>query len=142
MFQFSGPFKPRPADTTTSASSILTFSSETLIESLVNFDSVKLIPGFIMIGSDLFSFKPIEFFEMLKILISELISISQNALFEKVLLFTTKGFVELGSDTTFETNAALSFTESREARYLQFTLSEIIIFFAFTLFDTFEITPA
>ena len=79
---------------------------------------------------------------MLKILISELISISQNALFEKVLLFTTKGFVELGSDTTFETNAASSFTESREAKYLQFILSEIIIFFALTLFDIFEITSA
>ena len=50
--------------------------------------------------------------------------------------------MELGSDTTFETKAALSFTESREAKYLQFILSEIIMFFALTLFDTFEITSA
>ena len=83
-----------------------------------------------MIGSDLFSIRPIEFFEMLKIETAQVGLISQNALFEKVLLFNLNSFVKPGSDTTFEIKAALSFTDSRGAKYLQFILSEIIINFA------------
>ena len=46
---------------------------------------------------------PNEFLEILKILISEFIFISQKALLEKALRLTMNGVVEDGNDTTLET---------------------------------------
>ena len=87
---------------------------------------MKSFSMFSIVGSDLFLFTPKEFLEMLKILISEFTLISQKALLEKVLLFTIKGDMEDGIETTLEIKAALIFTDKSEAKYLQLTLSEII----------------
>ena len=103
---------------------------------------MKSFSMFSIIGSDLFLFTPNEFLEMLKILISEFILISQKALLEKVLLFTINGDMEDGIETTLEIKAALIFTARSEAKYLQLTLSEIIIFLAPVLFETLEINSA
>ena len=142
IFQFSGPFIPLPAETTISASSILTEPLESSTDSKTIPDSMKSFSMFSIIGSDLFLFTPNEFLEMLKILISEFILISQKALLEKVLLFTINGDKEDGIETTLEIKAALIFTDKSEAKYLQFTLSEIIIFLAPVLFETLEINSA
>ena len=122
-----------------SASSILTEPLESSTDSKTIPDSMKSFSMFSIIGSDLFLFTPNEFLEMLKILISEFILISQKALLEKVLLFTINGDMEDGIETTLEIKAAFIFTDNSEAKYLQLTLSDIIILLAPVLFETLEI---
>ncbi len=104
MPQFSGPFIPRPAETTISASAMVTFPDTfstlcTLIPKSASFkDGVKLSS----VNEDAFSINPKEFFAIPNTFTAVLISVKLNALFEKAVLLTWKGEVLSGNATTLD----------------------------------------
>ena len=116
--QFSGPFNPRPADTTTSASAIVTLSFALSMEVTLVDDVVKLGANASICAAAFFSTIPNELLDTPTILIGVDISVLQNALLVNAVRFTVNGFRFDGVATTFGTYPALRPTASRGAMYL------------------------
>src|SRR5690554_1463918 len=102
--QFSGPFNPRPPETTTSASAMVTFPVTFSIFSTLTPKSASFKLGLksSVAAAAEASTTPNEFFANANTFVSEVISVTSKALFEKAFLFTWKGEVETGKATTLE----------------------------------------
>mmetsp|Transcript_3334 Transcript_3334/g.7844 ORF Transcript_3334/g.7844 Transcript_3334/m.7844 type:complete len:245 (-) Transcript_3334:916-1650(-) len=118
--QFSGPFIPLPADTTTSASAIVTFPDTLSTDATFtpNNESSKLGAKDSAVAAPEFSTNPNELFETPIIFTSELSSVILNALFVNAVLFTVKGLVLVGAATTLEAYPASKFTAKIGANVL------------------------
>ena len=130
--QFSGPFIPRPPETTISASAIVTFPVDfstvsTFTEKSVSFnvDAKSSSDKEVAVST-----KPKEFLLIESTFTSVEISVILNALFEKAVLFTWNGEVERGNPTTFEAKPASNPTDTRGARYKLSVVDESTITFA------------
>ena len=102
--QFSGPLSPLPAETTISASAIVTDPVSFSIFNIFWFESIPFIFIISFLGLFGFSTIPKEFEVILIIFISEFNSVKEKALFVKQVLFTVNGLLLSGNSTTFETN--------------------------------------
>ena len=102
--QFSGPFNPLPAETTTSASAIVTFPLCFSIFDTVIVDDISSIWKSSIFPCPLFSIKPNELAEILMIFISPVSSVEEKPLLVKQLLFTVNGSKLSGIPTTLDIN--------------------------------------
>src|SRR5690606_32540592 len=102
--QFSGPFNPRPPDTTISASAIVTFPVAFSVDSTFTAKSASFSVGLKSAtdGDEALSDNPYEFFASAITFTSVEISVTLKALFENALRFTWNGDVDTGSPTTFD----------------------------------------
>src|SRR5690606_36412875 len=122
--QFSGPFNPRPPETTISASAIaifpvvlsteLTLISKSFSSSVGSNDSAFAL--------ELLSLRPYALFARPTIFTWVVISVKLKALLVKAVLLTLNGSVLSGNETTLEASPAFSPADNRGARYLELAL--------------------